>query len=165
MKTKQKYTAGFREQALSKVLQRGSRTIGSVADELGVNMLTLKTWMKKAAPAAPAEAGVQTRRPSDWSPQERLQALQQSYGLDGEALNAWCRRQGLFAHHLTQWREQFCTAGVSAQAQPGAREVRELKQANEQLQRELGRKEKALAEAAALLVLQKKCRALFGEGA
>jgi hypothetical protein len=42
-----------------------------------------------------------------------------------------------------------------------AQEVRDLKQANVQLQRELNRKEKALAEAAALLVLQKKYRALF----
>ncbi|MFM0515316.1 hypothetical protein P0D80_49100 [Paraburkholderia sp. RL17-373-BIF-A] len=39
--------------------------------------------------------------------------------------------------------------------------MRDLKQANVQLQRELNRKEKALAEAAALLVLQKNYRALF----
>jgi transposase-like protein len=49
--------------------------------------------------------------------------------------------------------------------QENAQEIRELKQANMQLQRELNRKEKALAEAAALLVLQKKYRALFEDEA
>jgi hypothetical protein len=55
----------------------------------------------------------------------------------------------------------FCAVGGAGARRENAQEVRDLKQANVQLQRELNRKEKALAEAAALLVLQKKYRALF----
>jgi transposase-like protein len=161
LKVKQTYSVEFKEQALLKVLHRGSRTIGSVADELNMNVMTLKNWMKGAAASARSEGSGHARRPEDWSLEERLLALQQSHGLLDEALNAWCRERGLFAHHLAQWRVDFCAGAGSGRE--NAQEVRELKHANTQLQRELNRKEKALAEAAALLVLQKKYRALFGD--
>ena len=151
----------FKEQALSKVLQRGSRTVGSVADELNMNVLTLRKWMRGSAAAGRSAGSVQAKRPEDWSLEERLLALQESHGLVDEALNAWCRERGLFAHHLAQWRVDFCAVLGAGSRRENAQEVRDLKQANVQLQRELTRKEKALAEAAALLVLQKKYRALF----
>jgi transposase-like protein len=161
LKTKQTYSVEFKEQALSKVLQRGSRTVGAVADELNVKVLTLRKWMRGATAANRSSSSADTRRPEDWSLEERLRALQESHGLVGDALNSWCRERGLFAHHLVQWRADFCGAGGTGSRRQNAQEVRELKQANVQLQRELNRKEKALAEAAALLVLQKKYRALF----
>lgn len=49
MELKAPYSAGFKEQALSKVLSRGSRTIQSVADELTINVFPLKNWMKQIA--------------------------------------------------------------------------------------------------------------------
>nr|UII03356.1 IS3 family transposase ISPpr7 [Paraburkholderia sp.] len=162
MKAKQTYSVEFKEQALSKVLQRGDRTVGAVADELSVNVLTLRKWMRGAAATNRSSSSGHARRPEDWSLEERLMALQQSHGLVDEALNGWCRERGLFAHHLAQWRADFCSVGGTAIRRESVLEVRELKQANLELQRELQRKEKALAEAAALLVLQKKHRALFG---
>jgi hypothetical protein len=89
-------------------------------------------------------------------------ALQESHGLEGEALHAWCREKGLFAHHLTQWKADFCGSAGAAENREGVRELRALKEENHRLERELARKEKALAEAAALLVLQKKYQALLG---
>jgi transposase-like protein len=161
LKAKQTYSVEFREQALSKVLQRGNRTVGAVADELNVNVLTLRKWMRSAAAANRSLSSGHAKRPEDWSLEERLMALQESHGLVDEALSGWCRERGLFAHHLVQWRADFCTVGVTGSRRESAQEVRDLKQANVQLQRELNRKEKALAEAAALLVLQKNYRALF----
>ena len=77
-----------------------------------------------------------------------------------EALHAWCREKGLYAHQLMAWRETFC-----APAEPSAKEgrgaMRELQSQNDSLERQLRRKDKALAEAAALLVLQKKFQALW----
>jgi transposase-like protein len=162
LQVRQTYSAEFKQQALEKVFNRGSRTINSVADELNMNGLTLKNWMRGATIAARSHKNSHAKRPEDWSHEERLLALHQSHGLAGEALNAWCRERGLFAHHLAQWSGDFCAVAKGGNRQENAQEVRELKQANVQLQRELNRKEKALAEAAALLVLQKKYRALFG---
>jgi transposase-like protein len=162
LKTKQTYSAEFKEQALAKVLQRGNRSVGTVAAELNMNVLTLRKWIRVSNAASRNTGPVDARRPEDWSLEERLLALHQSHGLIDAALNAWCRERGLFAHHLAQWRVDFCAAGASGSRRENAQEVRELKQTNAQLQRELNRKDKALAEAAALLVLSKKYQALFG---
>ena len=160
MKEKAQYTEAFRQQALQKVYTREGRTVKAVAKELNVNPWTLKNWMKesKKTPSSnPKE--VKARRPNDWTRAERLQLLMQSHGLDEEALNAFCRERGIFRHHLQQWRADFEARTSSG---PPAK-LRELKEENKQLTRELKRKDKALAEAAALLILQKKYQALWEE--
>jgi transposase-like protein len=162
MKKYKRYSAGFKEQALVKVYSRGNnQTIQSVANELNINLTTLKTWMKqKEQDVKPAPQ--KSKRPEDWSPEERLAALQQSYSLLGEDLNTWCRERGVFIHQLEQWKTDFCSQGDSVDKREEARVLRTLKEENQSLERELLRKDKALAEAAALLVLQKKFRALLG---
>jgi transposase len=162
MKEKMQYTEAFREQSLEKVYSRGSRSVKSVAEELDVNLWTLKNWMKAYKEVSLSKNGVSTRRPKDWSLAERLQMLLESHGLEEEALNAFCRERGVFRHHLGQWREAFET-GTTQGLQANRSELRDLKEANKGLKSELNRKEKALAEAAALLVLQKKYQALWEE--
>jgi transposase-like protein len=103
-----------------------------------------------------------SKRPEDWSPEERLAALQQSYSLLGENLNTWCRERGVFIHQLEQWKTDFCSQGDPEDKREETRTLRALKEENQSLERELLRKDRALAEAAALLVLQKKFRALLG---
>ena len=102
------------------------------------------------------------KRPQDWRAEEQLVALHETHALSGEALNTWCRERSLFTHHLNIWKTAFCSNQKAiAAGLPDHRELRGLKDENEQLKRELARKEKALAEAAALLILQKKFRALW----
>jgi len=157
------YSSAFIEQALVKVYSRGNRTIQSVAEELNINHYTVKNWMRNKVKANRnvSQATVPEKRPQDWRAEEQLLALQQSYVLTGEALHAWCRERGLFAHHLDSWKANFCSEQKSMAAVPLSRELRGIKDENDQLKRELIRKEKALAEAAALLILQKKFRALW----
>ena len=156
---KSKYSESFKEQALTKVFSRGDRTIQSVADELNVSLYNLKAWMKKSVHKT-TDLVPKTRRPQDWSAEKRLAALNDSHDLSGESLNAWCRERGIFTHHLTAWRTDFCNVAKSTTSD---KDLRVLKNENEQLKRDLARKEKALAEAAALLILQKKYHALWGE--
>lgn len=155
---KQIYSEAFIEQAVVKLLSRGQRTVREVALDLNVNYHTAKNWMKRGSPATPTVSPAKEKRPQDWSAQEQLLALQESHGLSGEALHTWCRERGLFAHHLSNWKAAFC---ADTKTLAGTQELRSLKDENVQLKRELVRKEKALAEAAALLVLQKKFRALW----
>ena len=99
------------------------------------------------------------KRPQDWTAAEQLVALQETHGLPAEALQAWCRERGLFAHHLTSWKTVFCAEAKEPAS--GVREIRALKDEIVDLKRDVVRKDKALAEAAALLILQKKFRALW----
>lgn len=156
------YTEGFRDQALEKVYTRGSRSVRAVADELNVNLWTLKNWMKSYKSESTSKRDTRPRRPDDWTLAERLEVLLESHGLDEEARNVFCRERGIFPHHLQRWRADF-EAGTSSVLAGKRTELRELKEANKELSRELTRKEKALAEAAALLVLQKKHQALWEE--
>ena len=156
-----RHTPAFIEQALVKAYARGERTITAVANDLNINHHTLRYWMKNKSKAGRAVAAPATKekRPQDWTAAEQLAALQATHGLSGEALQAWCREHGIFAHHLDGWKAAFCAEGKEGPA--GARELRSLKDEIAALKREAARKDKALAEAAALLILQKKFRALW----
>ena len=153
-----KHSEAFIEQALVKVYSRGERSIMSIAGDLNINHHTLRYWMKSRSIKSAVPA-TKEKRPQDWTAEQQLVALHETHGMTGEDLQAWCRQRGIFAHHLTSWKVAFCADAKEAGS--GAREVRTLKDENVKLKRELVRKEKALAEAAALLILQKKFRALW----
>ena len=152
-----RYSEAFIEQALFKVYSRGERTVKSVAIDLNVNYHTVKNWMNRKEVGS-GVSPVKEKRPQDWTPEQQLIALHQTHGLSGEALQTWCRENGLFAHHLASWKTAFC---AGAKAVDGSQEIRVLKDEVKQFKREIARKDHALAEAAALLILQKKFRALW----
>jgi len=154
------YSPAFREQALKKVYARGNRTVKSIALELNMNHYTLKNWMTTNKLFHPEKLRDSTQRPQDWPVADRLDALMKTYAMDQQALGAFCREQGIFPHHLKQWREDFATG---SRTKADLSRLRELKTTCQSLERELRRKDKALAEAAALLVLQKKYQALWEE--
>jgi transposase-like protein len=151
------YTQAFREQALEKVYTRGSQSVASVAEELNMNHWTLKNWMT-AEKNQHRDSHKSDLRPQDWSQAQRLDALIKTDAMKDAERSAFCRENGLFAHHLKQWRKDFETGNST---KDNTSQIRDLKAANKSLERELNRKEKALAEAAALLVLQKKYQALW----
>ena len=153
-----RYPVAFIEQAMEMVLSRGDRSVKAIALDLSVSVDTLKYWMKNRSVTKRVDPEKE-RRPQDWSVEEQLQALNETHGLSDEKLQEWCRGRGLFAHHLDEWRSAICATGKNAAT--GLREVRSLKDQVAQLNRDLDRKDKALAEAAALLILQKKFRALW----
>lgn len=157
------YSQSFIEQALVKAFSRGQRSVTAIALDLNINHHTLRYWMKKKSVAEPSASAKKEKRPQDWTAQEQLVALCETHGLTGESLQAWCRERGVFAHHLTSWNAAFCAGGK--ESVPGLREVKTLKDEITKLKREAVRKDKALAEAAALLILQKKFRALWEDEA
>jgi len=154
MKKIQKYSPEQRAEALQRVALRGDQTIEQVADACGVLVYTLKGWMRAARRTRVGSGS----NPSSGSyrPAQQLDALVETGHLDGPALAAWCRGKGLFPHHLQAWR-----AALTAPRSDTSQALREACRERDGLARELLRKDKALAEAAALLVLQKKFQAMF----
>lgn len=155
------YSDAFIEQALIKVFSRGeNRTIRDVAQELNISYQTLKNWSKRKTLDDVSASAAKEKRPQEWQRDQKLGALMETHGLDQEALSVWCREHGIFPHHLDNWRQEFITEQAPALV-PEGRALKTLKNENDELKAELRRKDKALAEAAALLVLQKKFRALW----
>jgi transposase-like protein len=162
--TKNRYSREFESQALVKVRERADKSVGTIAQELGMSEGTLRKWVtnanRKERAATPEAALPIDVAASAWSAAQRLLALQETHALSGPELHAWCRQRGLFAHQLSAWREAFC-ASAPTQPRDSKAALRELQVKCDKLQRELTRKERALAETAALLVLQKKYQSLW----
>ncbi len=79
-----------------------------------------------------------------------------------EQLSAYCRENGIYPHHVKEWKSAFLSENQTSEA-VSRHEQKKLKQENKRLQKELNRKDKALSETAALLVLSKKCQAIWGK--
>lgn len=158
---RKQYSDAFIEQALVKVYSRGeNRTIRDVAGDMNVSYVTLRNWVKRKSLDDVSASAAKEKRPQEWQRDEKLAALMETHGLDEETLQAWCREHGIFPHHLHSWQKDFITEQAPATV-PEGRVLKTLKSENDELKAELRRKDKALAEAAALLVLQKKFRALW----
>jgi transposase-like protein len=104
-----KHSADFKEMVLKKVYERKERSLQEIADEVNMSFGTLKGWVQHAKTQTLVEVLPARRKdPKIGHPSARLLALQQSHGLEGETLSAWCRQQGIFPHTLQQWRSAFC---------------------------------------------------------
>ena len=168
------YSAGFKKKMIEKMMSPGGPSVAELSEKAGVHQTTLSRWLREGT-TVPAVSKRKTkrrgraepprqaapRRPQDWSPEDKLQALRDSEGLEDAELGAYLRRVGLHDDDLAQWREQAQQAALAALGGRKQRSADSKRIRN--LQREVQRKDRALAEAAALLVLAKKARALWAD--
>lgn len=166
----QKFTEGFKIQAVEKALNRSSEiTLVEMAEILGVSRSALQRWITQSknheleTSSFPISTMINKEKcPQDWSPEERLKLIIESDGLSEEATSELCRIQGIFPHHIKEWKQQFIAGTVLSSETKKQESIRTLKNEIKVLNKDLNRKNKALAETAALLVLQKKVNAIWG---
>lgn len=130
----------------------------------GVHQQTLSRWLKNAKMAAVSDSKTKqtSRRPKDWTAEERFEAVVKTASMDEDEIGAYLRRNGLKSSDLDRWKESMLGA-VQPYAQTPKRSSAKEKKRIRELERELRRKDKALAEASALLVLKKKAHAIWGD--
>jgi len=168
-----RHTQSFKIQAVEKALSRAAGiTLKEIVDELGIGSSTLGKWMKEARNndlESPAGGGIlrssdkrREKRPQDWSLEDRLEIVMACASLGKEEKSEYCRKQGVYSHHVNQWQLDFASGNASSEKEKTRQEMKHLKNENKALKKELHRKDKALAETAALLVLQKKVHAIWG---
>jgi len=142
-----------------------------LSEEVGICQSTLSRWLREAGKVSSmtksdqmGELLASRKRPQDWSAEEKFKAVMESYHLDEEQLGAFLRERGLHESHLQQWRKEV-ESGAREELSPRKRKAKRRAEQRRirQLERELKRKEKALAEAAALLVLKKKVQQIWGD--
>lgn len=152
-----KYSPEFRERAVRQLMPPTLRSVASVSREIGVSEPTLYAW-KKQFQAKGAVVPSHATGPHGWDAKAKLAALMQTALMNEAERSAYCRENGLYVEQLETWKAAFESMG---QASDG-NELSQSRKTNRELQKELQRKEKALAETAALLVLSKKARAIWG---
>ena len=153
-----KYSEGFRNSILRKVLPPENRSVYAVAKETGISSITIHSWLSKlkegtldldheGAEPTPSQRGVA----------EKLRLLLESKTLSEEQKGDWMRRHGMHSEHLALW-EQELEGIVTDKQQDLKQENAALKKENKDLKKELARNQAAMAEALALLTLKKKRR-------
>jgi len=147
---------------VARLLPPESAPVETVAREVGVLAPTLERWRAEALAVATGRPVDQSRH--RWTPAARLEAVIATAVMDEASRSAWCRGQGLFPADLDAWKQAAVTGPGETQAANGT-EARQERRRIREPERELNRKDKALAETAALLVLSKKLPAVFHTGA
>ena len=145
------YSLERRDAVLKKFLPPHNLTVQQVSEQEGIAVSTLYTWRKNARQKGIAMPSQNNK----WSPQDKLNIIVETAHLNEEELGQYCREKGLYPEQIEQWKEQ-AVSGFEKKVPKLApsKEIRQLK-------KEIRRKDKALAEAAALLVLQKKLQTLW----
>lgn len=165
------YTSGFRARMIKRMTGPSAISATALSKEVGVSQATLSRWLQRASTLGRMsqdennEDQANRTRNGRWSAQEKLRVVLEASSLSEEELGAFLRREGLHEAQLQEWRTKALEAASSAlkdshrkqsERTPEARKIREL-------ERELSRKDKALAEVAALLALQKKVQEIWGD--
>jgi len=164
------YSTKFREKMLAKLTGPGRRTATSLAKEVGVPQATLSRWLREAKVEGMTQGeskkgagrGRTESRRKRWTPAEKIRVVREATAAGEAGLGALLRREGLHEADLERFREEVLDA--AAKGFEAGRPRRGLSPEQKQVRRlkkELKRKEKALAETAALLVLRKKAEAFF----
>jgi transposase len=135
------------------------QSVAQISAELGIHVVTLYNWRKSwrlQGEVVPASE----KDPEGWGATDKFTVVLETAGLNATELSAYCRERGLYPEQVERWRQ----ASQDANEKPvlTLKEQKELERLRAQdqkeikrLKQELRRKEKALAEAAALLIASK----------
>lgn len=159
-----RYSKEMKESVINRMMPPYNESVSSLCKELGISDATLYTWRKEARKdgyASPA-----TEQTSDkWSSEDKFLIVLETYTMNEEELAAYCREKGLYRGQIESWRKACLTAngGHPIETKQFNRELREERSRSKELEKELRDKEKALSEAASLLLLRKKAQAIWGD--
>ncbi|NYT70810.1 transposase, partial [Pusillimonas noertemannii] len=99
--------------------------------------------------------------PERWDAKSKLAAVIQTAALNEAERSTYCREHGLYPEQLDAWKAAFESLDM-AQAPVSKSLLAAATKKNKLLEKELLRKDRALAETAALLTLSKKAQAIWG---
>ncbi|NCC62664.1 MAG: hypothetical protein EOM12_17395 [Verrucomicrobiae bacterium] len=159
-----KYSKEQKEAIQSRMMPPENISIPRLSQETGITVTTLYNWRKElrlSGKAAPGREDDSDR----WSSRDKFLIVHETYTMNEAELSQYCREKGLYVEQIAEWRN-FCeeaNEGQNRKVRELMHEVSQVKRDHKKIEQELRRKDKALAEAAALLVLRKKAQAIWGE--
>jgi transposase-like protein len=158
----QRHSSQFKEAILNK-LNQSCLSVRKFAQQEAINLSTLYSWQKQFNTLGLNVSKVSST--DKWTSEEKFAAVLETSALSEVELSEYCRVKGLYPEQIKAWK-QACIAGNTTKPSKRVKQTPEQKTDKKRikaLKRELRRKEKALAETAALLVLGKKYDAYWKE--
>ncbi len=158
-----KYSDEFKESIIKKMMPPNSVPVSQLSKDVGVSDVTLYKWRKNYRNRGIAVPSDQSN-PINWSAEDKLAVVIETASFNEMKVSEYCRSKGLYSEQIEQWKISALSGyKQSKQIQKETLRYRQEDQKKiKRLESELRRKEKALAETAALLVLSKKCEAIWG---
>lgn len=159
-----RYTVERREWAIQQMMPPLNRAVVELAEATGITTVTLRTWRKEARAEGKIVPG-DGKQSDRWSSTDKFRIVLETAPLSEAELSEYCRAKGLQPEQIRQWRLTCEQANGVAVLKPNTSPAADSKaqQRIRELERELRRKDAALAETAALLVLRKKAEAIWGK--
>jgi len=158
-----RYAAEFKSSIIAKLLPPHNVSVPDMVKETGVPKDTLYCWRGQYSKAQGEPVANRNQQAGNLSNEQKLAVIIETASLSEVELGEYCRRKGFYPEQIADWKNGF-VQGSSAPISKAEREqLKEQTATIKQLEKELNRKDKALAETAALLVLQKKFQALWEE--
>lgn len=159
------YSEERKAAVIQKMMPPHNTSIPELAKETGISDATLYNWRKQArleGYAVPADG----KNPEQWSSADKFAVVVETASMNEAELGEYCRQKGLYPEQIAAWREACLQANADQEVQNQAqrKQSRQTRQQIKKLERELRRKDKALAETTALMVLEKKARAIWKDG-
>lgn len=159
-----RYSQEQKEAIVKRMMPPNNEAVAQIAKEEGITEVTLYKWRKEARAAGVATPG--NGQTSDkWNSQDKFLVVMETFAMNELELAEYCRKKGLYREQIEAWRNVCLQANGQAfdQAKQLNGALKEEQRRAKQLEKELRKKEKALAEAAALLLLRKKAQAIWGD--
>jgi transposase-like protein len=157
------YSDDFKKGAVQKLLGPNSLGLSGTARHLGLPLTTLFAWKKKMADGAVMKNTSTRTLPRDWTPEEKMEAVNKTYHMTENQLGEYLRASGLTSCDLETFKKEFLS-GAPGRGRPKLDpEIVQLRTENKALKKDLNHKDKALAEVSARIVLLKKSQLLWGE--
>ena len=155
----QHYSNQLKERIITKLYSSPNNGLSSLSRETGIPISTIAGWKKKAH-LAPVSRSINLL-PKNWSMRSKLEAVIKVSSLKEEELGLWLRENGLQSEYIELWKEELLDMSKIDQNKYQD-DYKKLQRRNKELESELKRKDKALAEASALLILKKKADLIWG---
>jgi transposase len=152
------YSPDFKQSIIQKISMPRGPSILEVSEEIGVHCNTIRNWLRNHA------SSLSMNKSKKWTPERKLEAIIKTAAMSEHELGEYLRANGLHSSQIEQWKQEFYNA-QSPSGRPRVNpELTKLKSKEKELSKDLRRKDRALAEMSARIVLLKKSRLIWGDG-
>jgi transposase-like protein len=167
-----RFSQSYKEAMVKKALSPGGPSQVSLAKKIGVHPVTFSRWVTETSivdDMSKKKIKKPVSPPDNRTAEEKMQIVLKAAQIGDDKLGAFLRESGVHEAQLNDWRKEMLeglgqevTVSIKGRRDPDAKKIRELEKKLKNVERELNRKDKALAEAAALIMLKKRMDAYWG---
>ena len=159
-----RYSEERKQAVIKRMIPPDNTPISRLVEETGISDCTLYTWRKEARLKGLIVPG-DGKNAEDWSSEDKFSVVLETATMNEAEIAEYGRKKGLYVAQIAAWKQACTQANAASKAQEKEFKASSFKDKREiqSLKKQLRRKDKALAETAALLVLRKKADAIWGE--